>query len=132
EPFGAHVRPEPRLRDEVLARAGADEVGDDGGVSGGDVSERARVHERGVFSRVCRRLGFTASLRITAIAPAPLTSSAVIGSPAAVKATTIRASRARRSASEVASARVAITSEAAVMSNPVWRTRPLVRGPSPM
>jgi D-isomer specific 2-hydroxyacid dehydrogenase, NAD binding domain len=50
EPLGSHVRPETRLGDQEVARADPDEVGHDRGVPGGDVSERAGVHEyRGVL-----------------------------------------------------------------------------------
>src|SRR5512132_4252937 len=80
----------------------------------------------GVFSIVCIRFGLIASLRITAIAPAVLSSSAVIGSPSVVLPTTIRPSRSRMSRSEVASATIAITSDAAVMSKPLWRMTPVL------
>ena len=45
ELFRADICTEPRLGDEVVTRMDADQVGDDGGVTGGDVAERTRVHE---------------------------------------------------------------------------------------
>ena len=59
---------------------------------------------------------------MTAIEPAPLSCSAVTGSPARCVADddpTQPSTQVRPS--DVASARMAITSEAAVMSKPVWR-----------
>src|SRR6185437_15598794 len=50
EPLSSHVRPEARFCDQEVACADPDEVGYDRGVPGGDVSERAGVHEhRGVL-----------------------------------------------------------------------------------
>ena len=85
----------------------------------------------GVFSVVCRRFGMRASLRMTAIAPAAWRSSAVTGRPSWVKPTTIRPRRPRRSASEDDRASTAMTSLAAVMSNPDWRGTPSIRAPRP-
>ncbi len=73
----------------------------------------------GVCSSVCSRLGFSASFMMTAIEPAACSCSAVTGTPSLVYPTTMRPMRARMSSSEVAKAKMAITSEAAVMSNPV-------------
>ena len=78
----------------------------------------------GVPSRVCTRLGLMASRSSTAIAPAACRSSAVTGRPSRAWPTTMRPSRTRRSFSEVQSASTAITSEAAVMSNPLCRGTP--------
>ncbi len=83
-------------------------------------------------SSVCTRLGFSASFMITAIAPATRSCSAVTGSPSAVDATTIRPRRARRSARSEASASTAITSDAAVITNPFSRGTPCIFPPSPM
>src|SRR6266849_731559 len=85
----------------------------------------------GVFSSVCSRFGLIASRMITVIAPAAWSSSAVIGLPSVVLPMTIRPKRRRMSCSEVDSARTAITSDAAVMSNPVCRMTPSSRWPSP-
>ena len=85
----------------------------------------------GVFSRVWSRLGLMASRMMTVIAPAAFSCSAVTGSPAAVYPTTIRPMRRRRSRSDVESASTAMTSEAAVMSNPVSRGVPSCFVPSP-
>ena len=73
----------------------------------------------GVPSVVCTRFGLTASLRITAIAPVAPRSSAVTRFPPVVTPTTICASRRRRSSRDDASARMAMISLAAVMTNPV-------------
>ena len=83
-------------------------------------------------SRVCSRLGRTASFSSTAIAPAACNCSAVTGAPALSKPTTMRPRRARRSASEVASARIVITSDAAVMSKRDCRGTPSRRPPRPI
>ena len=56
---------------------------------------------------------------MTVIAPAAESSSAVIGLPAVVLPITMRPNLSRMSRSEVVSASTVITSEAAVMSNPV-------------
>ncbi len=72
----------------------------------------------GVFSRVWSRLGWMASRMITAMAPAARSCSAVTGVPSGVNPTTIRPSRRRMSWSDVDRAKMAITSLAAVMSNP--------------
>ena len=85
----------------------------------------------GVFSSVWSRLGLIASRRITVIAPAAESSSAVIGLPAVVLPITIRPSRWRISRSDVVSASTVMTSEAAVMSNPVERMTPSSRVPRP-
>ena len=55
---------------------------------------------------------------------------AVTGAPSRVKATTIRPSRAFRSASEVARHKIAITSEATTMLKPSSRGKPLAGPPS--
>ena len=73
-------------------------------------------------SSVWTRLGLSASLSTTAIAPAARSCSAVTGSPSNVYATVISPSRRRRSWRSRETATIAITSEAAVMSKPVWRT----------
>ena len=72
-------------------------------------------------SSVCIRLGLMASLSSTVIEPATLRSSAVIGVPSFVVARTMRPRRARRSRRSRASARIAMTSEATVITNSVWR-----------
>ncbi len=73
-------------------------------------------------SSVCTRLGFSASLSSTVIAPAAPRSSAVTGLPPLNEyAAVIREIRRRRSCRSRATAMIAITSEAAVMSKPVSR-----------
>ncbi len=72
-------------------------------------------------SSVCIRFGLSASLSRTAIEPATLRSSAVIGVPSFFVARTMRPRRARRSLRSVASARIAMTSDATVITNWVWR-----------
>ena len=67
-----------------------------------------------------------ASLSRTAIEPAQPICSAVTGSPERLNATVIAPSRWRRSVRSRASARIAMTSEAAVMSKPVSRGEPFV------
>ncbi len=70
-------------------------------------------------SSVWIRFGLIASLSSTAIAPAAPRSSAVTGLPPSKEcATVMRPSRSRRSPRSRETARMAITSEAAVMSNP--------------
>ena len=70
-------------------------------------------------SIVCTRLGLIASLSRTVIAPAMSRSSAVTGAPSTLVATVIAPRRCRRSSRSRAIARSAMTSEAAVMSNPL-------------
>ena len=70
----------------------------------------------GVFSRVWMRLGFRASFRTTVMTPAALKSSAVTGFPSFVCATTILPRRFLRSFRSDASAMMAMTSDATVMS----------------
>src|SRR5215208_7168854 len=84
----------------------------------------------GVFSSVCIRFGFMASFMITAMEPAALRSSAVMGFPSVSFPITMRPSLPLRSCREVASARIAITSDAAVMSEPVSRGTPSALGPA--
>jgi hypothetical protein len=86
---------------------------------------------QGCPSSVWIRLGFSASFSRTAIAPAAPSCSAVTRSPSNVRPTVIAPSRARRSPRSRATAAMAITSEAAVMSKPVSRGTPLARPPSP-
>ena len=70
-------------------------------------------------SSVWIRFGLIASLSSTVIAPAAPRSSAVTARPPSNECpTVIRPSRARRSCRSRATARTAITSDAAVMSNP--------------
>ena len=73
-------------------------------------------------SSVCTRFGLIVSFSSTVIAPAARSCSAVTGSPSNVEPTVIAPRRARRSCRSRATATIAITSEAAVMSKPVWRT----------
>ena len=73
-------------------------------------------------SRVWTRLGLIASFRRTVIAPAACNCSAVTGSPSQEYPTVMRPSRSRRSKRSRATATIAITSDAAVMSKPVSRT----------
>ena len=72
-------------------------------------------------SSVCTRFGLIVSFSSTAIEPARRSCSAVTGSPSKVAPTVIAPSRARRSWRSDATATIAITSEAAVMSKPVCR-----------
>ena len=72
-------------------------------------------------SSVWTRFGLIASLSRTAIEPAARSCSAVTGSPSRVEPIVIAPRRARRSSRSRAIARIAITSEAAVMSKPVSR-----------
>ena len=72
-----------------------------------------------------------ASRMITVIAPAAKMSSAVIGLPMVVLPITMRPSLARMSFKDVDSASTVMTSEAAVMSNPVERMTPSSRVPRP-
>ena len=67
-------------------------------------------------SSVCTRFGLIVSFSSTVIAPAAFSCSAVTGSPSYVEPTVIAPSRARRSKRSRATATIAITSEAAVMS----------------
>ena len=83
-------------------------------------------------SSVCTRFGRIASLSRTAIEPAARSCSAVTGSPSYVDPTVMRPSRARRSSRSRAMARIAITSEAAVMSKPVSRGSPFTLPPRPV
>ena len=73
-------------------------------------------------SSVWIRLGLSASLSSTAIAPAAPRSSAVIGAPPLKDCATVMAPRRRRrSCRSRATAMIAMTSEAAVMSKPLSR-----------
>ena len=101
----------------------ADEVGDERVVAVGDVREGAAVDERRLtlerldevrLQRVLEQHGHRAC-RVAA-------ASAVTGSPSKVWPTVIAPSRRRRSWRSRATATIAITSEAAVMSKPVSRT----------
>ena len=71
----------------------------------------------GVLSSVCTRFGFIASFIITATLPATFRSPIVTGLPSVLYATTVLATRAFRSCKSLASASIAIISEATVMSN---------------
>ena len=76
----------------------------------------------GCPSSVWTRFGLIVSFRSTVIAPPARSISAVTGSPSNVEPIVIAPSRSRRSSRSRATATIAITSEAAVMSKPVWRT----------
>ena len=89
------------------------EVTNDRGVAVGDIAEGTGVNN------VWSRLGLRASRMMTVIAPAALSCSAVTGSPERVNPTTMRPNRSRMSRSEVERAKMAMTSEAAVMSKPL-------------
>ena len=115
-------------------------VGKDGGVSMGDIGERAsvnkdrctlqsdrledaRVHKWwSLTSNVCIKFGLIASFMSTARAPLAPMSSAVIGSPRLLVATTILPNLTCMSSRLVASANTAMTSLATEMSNPVTRS----------
>ena len=77
--------------------------------------------QAGPPSSVWSRFGLRASLSRTAIEPATLRSSAVIGVPSFFVARTIRPRRERRSLRSDASARIAMTSDATVITN--WLCR---------
>ena len=134
EPLGAHVGAEAGLGDEEVAGVDADQVGEDRGVAVRDVAERAGVHQhRRVLQASAAGSASSRRARIAAIAPAPAD---VLGRdrrrrPGCSRRRCGRAAPAGRPAS-VASARIAITSEAAVMSKPVWRVTPSTRPPRPM
>mmetsp|Transcript_41965 Transcript_41965/g.99518 ORF Transcript_41965/g.99518 Transcript_41965/m.99518 type:complete len:215 (+) Transcript_41965:1225-1869(+) len=85
----------------------------------------------GVRSSVCRSVGMMVSFISTISAPPTPRSSAVIGSPFLLLATTILPRRSRMSSTDVASARTAMISEATEMSNPVSRTCPRSVGAHP-
>src|SRR6516165_444665 len=82
----------------------------------------------GLCSIVCTRLGASASFNSTVIAPAALTSPAVTGLRSRVWPTTILPSRRCRSCRLVARQNVAMTCEAAVMSNQSSRGEQVVGG----
>ena len=86
----------------------------------------------GWCSSVWTRFGSIASRITTVIAPATWSCSAVTGSPSNVDATTIRPRRARRSCRSDASARIAMISEAAVITNSFSRGIPWAFPPSPI
>jgi hypothetical protein len=75
----------------------------------------------GVCSSVWTSVGMSASFISTAIAPATLRSSVVIGLPSLSVATTMRPSRSRMSRRSVESAKIAMHSLATVMSKPSSR-----------
>ena len=77
--------------------------------SGGDVAEWPGVHQGGTALQGLHQVGPEGVLHSTAIAPAAFKSSAVTGSPAWCSPPRCARSRALRSDSEVASAKVAIT-----------------------
>ena len=84
----------------------------------------------GLFSSVCTRFGRIAWASSTAIAPSALRSRAVTGRRSRVWPTTMAPSRRSRSARSVARQRIAITSDAAMMSKPVSRGKPFLGPPS--
>ena len=86
----------------------------------------------GVPSTVCIRLGLMASRINTVVAPATPRSSAVTASPDLLMPITILPKRSRISFKLVVKARIAIISEATVISKPVSRVKPFSSGPSPM
>ena len=75
----------------------------------------------GLFSRVCTRLGASASFKSTLMGPGAFRSRACTGSRARVWATTILPRRSSRSFRSLARQKIAITSEATVMSKPSSR-----------
>mmetsp|Transcript_3448 Transcript_3448/g.5023 ORF Transcript_3448/g.5023 Transcript_3448/m.5023 type:complete len:387 (+) Transcript_3448:543-1703(+) len=85
----------------------------------------------GVRSTVCISVGMSASFMSTVRAPPTPRSSAVTGAPARLMATTMRPSRSRMSRRLVVRARMAMISEATVMSKPVSRLRPFSVGACP-
>src|SRR5690554_4381527 len=78
----------------------------------------------GVCSRVCTRLGAMASRSRTVMGPTAPRSAAVAGVSSSRQATTMRPSRRSRSARSSARQRIAITSEAAVISKRASRSVP--------
>ena len=117
-----HVRGEAALGDDVVRELQRDAVGDEGVVAVRDVRERPAVHERRLalerlhevrLDRLLQqhrhragRADLLRGDRLAAAASAP---------------TVIAPSRLRRSKRSAATATIAITSEAAVMSKPVCR-----------
>mmetsp|Transcript_6940 Transcript_6940/g.10766 ORF Transcript_6940/g.10766 Transcript_6940/m.10766 type:complete len:272 (+) Transcript_6940:728-1543(+) len=85
----------------------------------------------GVFSSVCMRLGLIASFIRTVNAPVTPRSSAVTAFPFLSNATTILENRSRMSSRDVARARMAMISDATVISNPVVRILSFSLGPRP-
>ena len=79
---------------------------------------------------VCTRFGASASRSSAAMAPSAFRSRAVTGTPSRVVPTMIRPSRAWRSSRSVARQKIAMTSEATVMSKPSSRGKPLATPPS--
>ena len=86
----------------------------------------------GVFSRVCTRLGWNASLSSTVIAPGAFNCEASIGSFARLYPMTILPIRLRRSTSEVDRQKIAMISEATTISNPSERGKPFGGPPRAM
>ncbi len=84
----------------------------------------------GVFSSVCTRFGASASFKSTLIGPAACRSAACTGARPRVWPTTIRPRRASRSFRSRARQKIAITSEATVMSKPSSRGKPFAAPPS--
>ena len=118
----AHVRAEAALGDDVVGELQGDPVGDDRVVAVRDVRERTAVHERRLalerlheirLDRLLQQHGHRAG------GPKLLGGDrlAVVG----MLPTVIAPSRRRRSWRSEATAAIAITSDAAVMSKPVWR-----------
>mmetsp|Transcript_27783 Transcript_27783/g.51879 ORF Transcript_27783/g.51879 Transcript_27783/m.51879 type:complete len:212 (+) Transcript_27783:1118-1753(+) len=85
----------------------------------------------GVCSSVCMRFGLIASFISTVRAPVTPRSSAVTAFPFLSRATTILEKRSRMSAKDVARARIAMISDATVMSIPVARMWSFSFGPMP-
>ena len=117
----AHVRAEARLRDDVVAELQRDEVGDERVVAVRDVRERAAVDERRLtlerldevrLERVLEEHGHRAG-RPELLCEDRLALEGVRDGD--------RPSRSRRSCRSRATATIAITSDAAVMSKPDWR-----------
>ena len=119
----AHVRPEPGLGDEVVAELEADMSAISELLPCAMLANGPQCMKHGWPSSVWIRFGLSASLSSTAIAPgrAEVLGRDGLGRRRRSSATVIAPSRRRRSCRSRDTARIAITSEAAVMSKPVSR-----------
>ncbi len=121
ELLGAHVGAEARLGDHDLGRRERSPVGEDRAVAVGDVAERAAVDERRATLERLEQVGLDGVAQEHGHRARDL--EVVRRDRGAVPPgrSTIRPSRARRSWRSLASARMAMTSDATVITNSVSR-----------
>ena len=115
------IRREASLGDDIVAELQRDPRRRERAVAVGDIRERPGVHKRRLTLERLDEVRLDRLPEQHRHGPGGRSCSAVTGSPSRVAPTVIAPSRARRSSRSRAIARIAITSDAAVMSNPVSR-----------